>query len=252
METEPKHYADDVVETVRDACARLLFLDAWASAIESDACPACGAVDAEADSEVAEVVGLADALRNGDPCPACGREVPVAGAGVDWADVLADLDTPAEAYACADRILDGIALTDGSKRGADWARFHVDAWARAVEGYAVDAVLDFGLEGEGFDLDDYAERFGTLLGFQALGHGIGLGDDIPSDRRRVVELAQVPAAWAVEYWDGSTYTLESSHDSREAAVEALRAPRYMRPKVVSIEFGAWDFDGGALLDGGAQ
>ena len=36
---------------VRDACARLLFLDAWASAIERGECPACGAIDSEADSD---------------------------------------------------------------------------------------------------------------------------------------------------------------------------------------------------------
>lgn len=237
--TEPNRYADDLAEVVRDACARLLFIDAWASAVDSGECPACGAIDADADSDLAEVVGLADALRNGDPCPECGREIPVARSGDDWVDVLADLDTPVEAVVEADRILAG--LGDGDRVGPDWTRFHVDAWARAVLGLS--GPLDFGVEG----VDAHAERFGTLLGFQALGHGIGLGDDIPSDGRSIVGLAQVPPAWGVQRWDGSTYAVESTHDSREAALDALRATRYASPSHPDSMFGAHDFDGGALL-----
>lgn len=161
-------YSDPLVTEVRDACARLLFLDAWASAVDSGTCPACGVLDAEehereSDDVPGYVEGLRDAFRAGRPCPACGREIPRAGAGDDWADVLAHLATPPEATAKADGILAGLG-------GEEATRAALDAWDTAVR--PDDPLAEFEVDSES------AERFGTLLGFQALGHGVGLGDDV--------------------------------------------------------------------------
>lgn len=193
---KPTEYADPILAQVRDAVARTLFLDAWASAVEGGECPACGVRDAEegereSDDVPGYVEGLRDAFRRGDPCPECGREVPRAGAGDDWADVLADLATPPEAFPLADRIVASLGEGEEAQRAA------VDAWDTAVRDG--DPLAEFEVD------DSTAERFGHCAALQALGHGVGLGDDVRP---------------------GVAYT---------------------RPRVASVEFHAFDFDGGALL-----
>lgn len=227
---KPTSYSDSLVEEVRDACARLLFLDAWASAIERGECPACGTRDAEegereSDDVPGYVEGLRDALDRGAPCPECGRSIPAAGAGGEWADALADLATPPEAVLAADRIVAGLG-------GEEATRAALDAWDTAVRG--LDPLAPFEVDSESPD------RFGTVLGFSALGHGVGLSDDV-RDRFRVEEV------------EGGA-TLHGPEGEVEHFADwgsALRAGRerwgYTPPKVPSVEFHAWDFDGGALL-----
>lgn len=187
-------YTDPILAQVRDACARTLFLCAWADAVEGGECPACGAVDSEADSESAKVVGLSDSIRAGEGCPECGRDIPNAGPGDAWEVACSDLETPAEAFEVADRILAGL----GDVRQA------LDAWACAV--VSTRDVLEVEVDLGALDFDA-AERFGHCAALQALGHGVGLGDDVP------------------------------------------HSVEYARPDVPSVDFHAWDFDGGDLLEG---
>jgi len=290
---------DDVLETVRDACARTLFLAAVADECdrmrdgdEYVECPACGAIDPDAwadrfgepfDGDGETVVGLASALADGEPCPACERDFPHASAGDDWADVLDGLETPAEAFACADRILDGLRRprTEPADPPNGRRLDVLDAlleWAQAC-GFAAEDIV------EPFDrFGTVAERFGSVLAHSSRGDGVGFGDDTKSDGRSVRRLddmvavgLRVPggvalldpdgfvapngipnpdaAPFAVVEWDSraSAYVVEGGrfYAAQAEAFDALRATRYEPPTVPGFgeDFDASAFDFGAVLDG---
>lgn len=229
--------SDWVVAEVRQAIARYLLASAVAEAVNRGECPACRALDAElaadCSAEVRGIEGLAEALRAGD-CPECGRAIPSAGPGEDWVEVVGEavddrLDGPAAAglWALVDRVLAAIG-------GEAEVRAAVEHWVGACRG----------------ELDDTAgEDFGSLLAAEALAFGVGLSDRVPFDGRSVVES---DGAWAVvvSRHDGPT-GVESTHSTREAAVEALRAGRYSSPAGVSglidLEITVDYVDFGALL-----
>jgi hypothetical protein len=308
METKPETLetlaaleidGDDVLETVRDACARMLFLAAVADECDRMRdgdppveCPACGAIDPDAwadrfgepfdgDGETAD--GLASALADGDPCPACGRDFPTAYGGADWADVLDGLETPAEAFAYADDILGDLRRprtepTDppnGRRLGVLDALLE---WAQAC-GFAAEDIV------EPFDrFGSVAGRFGSVLAHSSRGDGVGFADDTKPDGRAVRRLddmvavgLRVPGGVALLDPDGfvgsngipnadacpfvvvewasraSAYIVEGGrfYAEQAEAFVALRATRYEPPTVPRYgeDFGVWAFDFAAVLDG---
>lgn len=140
--------------TIRNGVARTAFVSSYADAIESRRCHACDAMEDGADLEQGEHIVLGKLWR-GDICANCNREYPRAGSGEDWFDAASELGTPPEAFKFADEV-----LADFEKRnGVDLETLCAN-WEAAT--------------------DQDTDRFAHYLAMQYLGHGVGLGDDVPN------------------------------------------------------------------------
>lgn len=150
-------------ETIQKAIARTGLLCAYADAMESDECPACEALDADADVEQ-DGRDVLSPLWRGDTCRNCGAEFPRAGAGEDWDDTTPDVvDTTAEAWAVR-------VVADFEERNGRSLVDMGEAWDTARN--AGDPTAEFEWS------DDGAERFGHCVAMEYLGTGVGLEDDI--------------------------------------------------------------------------
>jgi hypothetical protein len=141
-------------ETIRTAVARAAFVSAYADAIDSRECLACEAMEDGADLTTWEGRIILPSLWDRDTCRNCNRRFPRARSGEDWMDATAELKTPPQAWDWADAVL------------ADFVRRN---------GVDLETLCLGWMDATGEDED----RFGHCLAMQYLGHGVGLGDDIP-------------------------------------------------------------------------
>lgn len=139
---------------ILQAIERTAILCAYADGCESGECPRCEAVDESADVSKEGRTVVRDLWRNGDTCRNCGAVFAMAGGGEDWDDMVPDDHSDPKAKAWAERV-----AVDFVKRN----------------GVDLETMANNWTEASGEDVD----RFGHCVAMEYLGHGVGLGDDVP-------------------------------------------------------------------------